>query len=106
MVIVLLQPFFKASSFNTDLLRVLPLGAGTARTDTQGKSKAFVFVNINKKHFLTSFPAFVPDEEIKDFEHFTPEQGQIVSTIKRQKTSPVKKTVEPSTSFDVKPVPQ
>ncbi len=73
-------------------------------------SNAFVFVNINKKHFLTKFASFVSNEEIAGMENNlnnAKKPEQTVFAVKKISVSGKPKQVDQHIEdFSVKPIPK
>jgi plasmid maintenance system killer protein len=72
------------------------------------ESQAFVFVNINKKHFLTRFVTFISDEEInKDEQSQGIDKPLIQNVFAVKKVNPVlitKPATENNGNFFIKPL--
>jgi hypothetical protein len=83
-------------------------GANVHDTGMTNESQAFVFVNINKKHFLTRFVTFVSDEEInKDEQSQRIEKQLIQNVFAVKKVNPVliaKPANENNGDFFIKPL--
>ncbi len=124
MILFLIVPSFKlnivrfifAKNIDTVQLSVIKNAAVTSKLNpdpflkSTATSNAFVFVNINKKHFLTRFASFVSNEEMDIMEknlNTAKKSQQNVLAIKRISSGAKQKYVEKNKEdFFIKPVPR
>ncbi len=83
---------------------LLFLDIGKAVPDSLNGNDAYVFVNVNQKHFLTRFVAAVTDEEGIDKKKVTaPVINSLVEKIAKKNVLPPVKT---KADFYIKPAPE
>jgi hypothetical protein len=95
---------FSAIKDMSNELKFLDIGNKKTVTDSMPGNEAYVFVNVNEKHFLTRFVASVTNEEETEKNKTTVHlsDGLVEKISKKIITVPVKKTAD----FIIKPAPE
>jgi hypothetical protein len=95
---------FSAIKDMSNELKFLNMGTKKAATDSLPGNEAYVFVNVNEKHFLTRFVASVTnEEETEKKKNYIPVSNALVEKIsKKIVVAPEKKAAD----FIIKPAPE